>query len=482
MKFQKVTRFQINIWFFVFTLGMLSTVLSLIVPSSGFFLIMAIAGLSLGILSLLYYHFAEYRFLFPIAGLMGASLLSRFEVQVGNFDVRIEHLIGLVAFFFYITARTASGYRPIRLTKSTILLLSWILINLIASQLNAPDPTDSWKHVARMVVLGLTFLTVANGLVDRRQWFIALRLWLSLGALEAVFGITAWVVAQMSSVNIGIQVSRTLPFPVPYGTMLEGNLFGSFAASLVVMYAFLIFRRTRRKDSELVGRKSLWLGSSAVAIALALSFSRGAWVASLFGLVVTYVVSSKNTNNSFGRIALLGAILPVFMCVLLILLPVVDNYLPIASRIASFRQLEHDLTWQARLEDANLALKDWLRHPLIGNGTGSFAQIHGLIRGEPAWVSNLILHTLVDTGVMGLLIQLLLFLLIVFGGLHWSRQALDQRLRVGLATVSLGTIAILIAYLATDGTWFATFWIQLGLVSSGIRIAARNARRKSNAD
>jgi O-antigen ligase len=97
--------------------------------------------------------------------------------------------------------------------------------------------------------------------------------------------------------------------------------------------------------------------------------------------------------------------------------------------------------------------------------------------GSEAWVSNLILHTLVDTGLLGLVIQVSLFVLVAGRTWHAARVTSDPRLEVGLKAMTLGFLVMLIAYQITDGTWLAVFWIHLGLMVNGIYCVQEEQRR-----
>ena len=144
----------------------------------------------------------------------------------------------------------------------------------------------------------------------------------------------------------------------------------------------------------------------------------------------------------------------------------------VSSRLSTFKSLESDFTVNTRLQDARWAIDDWRVSPWIGRGSGSFAQIHGIRVGTEAWISNLVLHTLVDTGLVGLTIQMSLFLLIAVRAWRLATRTAQPTLEVGLKGLVLGLVVMLIAYQVTDGSWMALFWIHLGLIVNGIYSAS----------
>ena len=148
----------------------------------------------------------------------------------------------------------------------------------------------------------------------------------------------------------------------------------------------------------------------------------------------------------------------------------------VANRLSTFGRLSSDFTLNTRLQDARWAVDDWLASPLLGRGTGSFVQIHGTRVGTEAWISNLVLHTLVDTGLVGLAIQALLFLLVARRAWHAACATTDPQFEIGLKALTLGFLVMAIAYQVTDGTWLAVFWIHLGLMVNGIYCVGAGAK------
>jgi len=172
--------------------------------------------------------------------------------------------------------------------------------------------------------------------------------------------------------------------------------------------------------------------------------------------------------DRFQRLLLLQIIaVPVALTIFLVLLALSPD-VDLVARLQSFGRLAADPTWSIRLIDARNAYQDWLARPLLGHGTGSFAQLHGIRAGTIAWISNLVLHTLVDTGVVGLIIQLALVFLIFRDAWRAGRRSRAPELQIGLPALAVGLLAMLIAYQTTDGTWLALFWVHLGLMANGI--------------
>jgi O-antigen ligase len=147
-----------------------------------------------------------------------------------------------------------------------------------------------------------------------------------------------------------------------------------------------------------------------------------------------------------------------------------------AERVMTLSRLGSEFTVSTRVQDAKWAIEDWKQSPVFGRGTGSFVQIHGVRVGTEAWVSNLILHTLLDTGIVGLVIQMSLFILVAARTWNAARITKDPALAVGLRGLTLGFVVMMVAYQVTDGTWLAVFWVHLGLMVNGIYCVDKEVR------
>jgi len=136
----------------------------------------------------------------------------------------------------------------------------------------------------------------------------------------------------------------------------------------------------------------------------------------------------------------------------------------------------NDGTVAERLDTYAKALDGIALHPWIGNGTGGFGQryVYRSIN-EAAWVGNLELHLLYDTGLLGLL---------AFGGflaatawetLRAYRRTRDAWGRGLLLGLSAGLLVLLVAYQATEATWLAFTWVHLGLLRAASRVLPAEA-------
>lgn len=120
------------------------------------------------------------------------------------------------------------------------------------------------------------------------------------------------------------------------------------------------------------------------------------------------------------------------------------------------------------------AVVQWLDHPWIGNGPNAFALKNNvrqdLTPGVRAWISNAILMTLHDTGLIGLALLGFWFLWIGLDAWRAYRAVAPGPERTTLFGLLIGMAALLIAYQLTTALWLGFTWVYLGLIRSGTQI------------
>ena len=119
------------------------------------------------------------------------------------------------------------------------------------------------------------------------------------------------------------------------------------------------------------------------------------------GMTLLWVVYRWQSWHTVNRFLLLITAAPFLVLFLLSIAPWLPSSWPFVDRLQSFLNLSSDATFSARLSDWSLALRDWLQQPLTGWGPGSFYDLHGELRAHPAWISNLSIRLLQETGLIG---------------------------------------------------------------------------------
>lgn len=415
------------------------------------------------------------RFVFPVAGVNANA-----ERAVGPLVA-----LGVVAAALArgqvgrLSARQLSNLRAFN-SLPVLGLAVFILANGLGALLNAPRRGDSLRLTLLIALVSLPFWLVPALTRTPRLGRFAGQAFVAAGLAEAGLGLGLLALFQLARQNWGLQNAlfgvyqtdsaqpglrlETLTWLMaPYATQWEGNTFGSFvAAALVLLLGWGLPTRRGRRQSVLLA-----VGVAILAVALAVSLARGAWLGAAAGLAVVFICGGFRR----GRL-LLGAGLTagggVAALYLLGFGGIVERLAQRVGYLAGIWQGPTDISTIERLHTFNLAWQGWLQQPLIGWGAGSFGQLYTYATNDnPAWIGNLELHALHDGGLLGLL-GLALALLVPVAALIRSLrrpQALPPHpiprgLRVGL----LGAcVTLLVAYQASEATWLGFTWFVFGL-------------------
>lgn len=407
----------------------------------------------------------------PFSGaalLIVAALFTRYRYDIGPVSVRPEHLAALAVAGLGLAQMAAQRAR-LRFPLPLWFAAGWWGINLFSALFFSPVLLNGLQNALRIGLLILTLFLIVNLIPNRRVWWAAVTLFLVAGVAEAAFGILARGLYPFG-INLGVQVSWNFTEPIPYGTFEEGNLFGSHIASWATALLMLLVaggslrRPTPRQMLMLAGLGVLGLG-------LFLSLSRAAWLTFAAGAALVWVFQRRSHWHVTNRIALLLAAGPFLLFTLLAVAPFLPASWPFVDRLQSFLSLSSDPTFAARLNDWALAWNDWLQRPLTGWGPGSFADLHGLIRANPAWISNLGLRLLQETGVIGLLTFGGYLFTLLLPALKHSRRLTHPRDRAALFGLTIAYLLLIgLAYQSTDGIWLAASWVHAGLILAGVRV------------
>jgi O-antigen ligase len=442
--------------------GLLAGLLALLAQGGALLFALALGGLLLVVVLILGWPFSG------VAILIVAALLTRLRFDVGPISVRPEHVAAAaVAIMGFV--QLGLERRALRMPAAAWFALLWWGINLVSGVLFDPAPLMGLQNALRIFLMALTFILMVNLIPDRIWWRRAVAVFLIAGVVEAAYGILARALYPFG-VNLGVQVAWNFTEPIPYGTFEEGNLFGSHSASWAIILLMVIFAAERVHDSR--KRQLLRMaGLGVLLLALLLSLSRAAWIMFLAGATLVVIFEYRNAWVQANRFILAMVALPLLIFGLLSITPYLPASLPFVNRLQSFLNLGFDATFSARLSDWSMALEDWAQRPLTGWGPGSFFAIHGVLRAHPAWISNLSVRLLQETGVIGLVAFggfLATLLLPAVKTLRQGLDLMDRGILLGLI-ISYGVLLGL-AYQSTDGIWLAASWVHAGLIAAGTRV------------
>ena len=408
-------------------------------------------------------------FLLPF-GLIGViAVLSQPEIGVFLLFLALPFLSTMmVAALLILTmvstfCKVIQGKRFLTLLPSDIAVFFFALLLILGGVISV-SPGASIKPALLYTCLLLGYFLVCN-LIRTPEWLVRCLsgLLLSgtfvslLGIFEYYFGtqLVTWTDQAMFG-DIGSRVISTFGNP---------NVLGEFLI-LLFPIAFVYLLCLRGASSRFVA----FLMCGAIGLCLIFTWSRGAWLGLLFGMVLFFLIYSRKTLAAL----LLG-------CLGVPFLPLV---LPdsIVKRFTSIGNLRDTSTayrvniWKGAM---NL-VSDVLPHG-IGIGQGAFSDVYvsySLAGIEAApHAHNLYLQILIEIGLTGLLVFLLILFLHARETLSFCRdvETLPLSYRLLNAAGFCGIVSMLVQGM-TDYVWynyriFCLFWLILGLMSALRRVA-----------
>ena len=393
-----------------------------------------------------------------------ASVMPRLSLGVGGWNARPEHFaVGLIVGMFGI--RWVLGERPkVALSRADYYVLAYILWNYVSSLLTSPDPRSTLRWALLNNVVILPYFLIRLLVRDERTLRWVFKAFLGVGIVECAYGIICFVSRQVFGTSFGVEVGQyAAGFGGVYGTHYEPNLLGSYAACTAFALLVVYF---------VMERKSAWaLGGAIVAVcAMVVSLSRAALLSFGIVLILMAFLAVRRGLVRPKRVLLLAVGLGLFGMPIVLM-----TGQRLTERLTSFSGggVQDDAETVARLVAWTVAVQDIWQHPLVGNGTASFQLLADAkqmpILGDRPWIGNSVIRILHDTGAVGLLLFGLLT--VTIGKQAWNGVAGRARGKEIIFSLSAGCLVYAIAFLATEGTILAFFWIHVGLLASAVKFA-----------
>ena len=369
------------------------------------------------------------------------------------------------------------AHSPAALPARTLLpWLGFLWALGLATAFTPFSTTDALKETLRWgeaFVIWLLALTAA-----RRPW--------QRGALVACLLLAPFAEAVVglaqSALGAGppsFRIAAGLPFVRAYGTIGQPNSFAGYmnmawplALALALGLSWQAWRREPRHPRAGLVLAGAWLVAAALLAALLASFSRGAWLGALAGLLGMALALGGRARwaalAALGLAALAlalggGGLLPAALASRLG--SITSSLLPfdasaVAITPANFAVVE-------RMAQMQAGWRMFAAHPLTGVGPGNFSNAYPFFAIGPWYVSrghahNYYVHIAAESGLAGLLSYLLLL-----GGV--ARQAWRTLRSVQgtiMRSIAIGCCGIIASVVAHN------LFENLHVLSMGIQLAA----------
>lgn len=314
----------------------------------------------------------------------------------------------LVCWGWVMLSRPA-GFREIlrhRPLWPAIAFFVWLLISAAcATVLDSAIRQTLWWLAA--MLMGLTALQLR---LTRDQILTAAAVILGASALTAIYGVYQGfylLPALAASAGLGAEDLRLVQQAQrPFSLFIGANPFGGFMAAVAPLGVMLLLL-ARHRLVRLFGALCFAL----VVLGLIASFSRGAWVVFLFGLLPLgwMLLRGRARLALVAVFALLLVTLYLFWNMQTTVDPSRDQLTAsLGGRLASIFE-SAEVSVMARKDYWNTASRMGADHPLTGGGMGTFGEISRIYQALPNYSRdphNIGLKLFAETGLPGLLLFL----------------------------------------------------------------------------
>jgi O-antigen ligase len=394
-----------------------------------------------------------------LAVLIGTSAMPRFFVEAFGWKVRPEHVavavIGVAVAAWLLFQKSKIG-----LEKIDYWMLAYVVLNYVSSALGSPEPSATLRWALQDNLAVLPYFLIRLMVRDYQTLQKAFRIFLAIGAAEAIYGILCYASFSLFGTTTGVEIGQYLgDVAGPYGSMYEANLFGAYTGCCAVVFLALYLSEEQHRLVRLV---CFFVAS----LAMLVSLSRGALLA--FVIALWWLIRKARLFRNAPRNKVAPFVV-VFVVILVITFTAVGGVLQ--NRFGAL--LQEGITEQTTITRVIVyweALLDVLKHPILGTGTASFNLTFdwaGYVpdwSGDKTWIGNAPLRVLHDTGVLGLTAFLGFFLSVwlkIRRGLHSKND--KSALLLGL---SAGAVLYSVSFQSTEGTNLAFCWVYVGLLVS----------------
>jgi O-antigen ligase len=405
--------------------------------------------------------------------------LNGITLALGRTNVRTDQLVTVLMVVGFGLSAVFVRRRPY-LDRPLALIIGLLALNALTTVFVSPSRGYSTTQVLSLTASWAIYAVLVNGLRTIDEADHATGVLLAAMTVAAMVGIVAFASAVagfpigMANVEGGINGQAYGAF----GTALEPNIFGSMCQSTFVIAAAMLLLGAHPRR-----RVQLWAVVGVTALGLVVSFTRGAWLGALCGLLATAllapVVGRRVSLARFALPAVAGALAGVWLWTDdgpagVYFRYKIDNLVNPQSETATYRLVSYGLAWAQVLQ-----------RPIFGWGTFSYAAL--LAEGSDVkqlgvdhalWISNYLLLILHDTGIVGLLVFGALIVAVMRLGLRTARALTPERPAAAATVVALvaSLIGVLVSFLFTSGFSFTYPWALMGLIGAYGRATADTLR------
>lgn len=403
------------------------------------------------------------------------AALNGISFPLGNYHFRLEQVLSCILFAILMVKVIIVNKLYLDSTNKLILIVSFL--HILSSLFFAPHIKFSIFQTFSLMSVWFIPIILTNLLDNFYRIVKFIKFFLIAGFLEIVYGILLYVLSTYLGYNLaGANVFRD-PGVVEalgiQGTLIEPNIFGSYCLPFFLISITLLFFDNNNHYYKRYYLVLLLLFSM---VGIIMSFTRGAWIGGIVGIIMIVLLNMTNVYNNLKKN---GAYLLIGCFVILGIFILIIDYLPesyFKYKISNIISISESNVVQ-RLNIWEQAIKNIKESIIFGNGTYSFASINNSLgfyhREENPWIGNVFVTILHDSGIIGLLFFIILCIDIIVKGTYSFKILIKYNNIMGYTTMGLvaSFIALFVSFMFTMASSAAYPWIVIGLIGSINRYA-----------
>ncbi|MEW6558179.1 MAG: O-antigen ligase family protein [Elusimicrobiota bacterium] len=407
------------------------------------------------------------------------AALNGINLKIFGLNVRLDQLANLILLCFLVIDMLL-GAKRIYIDKVGKLILLFFTWSFIISYFNAPDRFYSMMQTFNLLSAALIYFVMVNFIDSQLMLDKFFKHYLKSGILFSSLGVVGFIIAYLGYDIQGINLTDDLSVAYGvYSTMREPNVFGSYCLIYFILSFTLMLNRN--SSIEKISRTLILLTFISTGIGVLLSFTRGVWISAFVCIIAIYILSKR----SFRFIKIEMPYRYIFLITIVLFL-LVSNF--VSSFFLSYK-LDNIIDYQSGTGGYRLlvwtdAINNISQNPLFGYGTYSFASFFPtkFIYGEVmrAWIGNLYLTILHDTGLIGSFIFIGFITIILKRSFKNIKkiEITNPDYALIIFGLSFALISILISFIFTTALSYVYSWMVIGLLSVYLKYFRNNLNIK----
>ncbi|MBS1505291.1 MAG: O-antigen ligase family protein [Bacteroidetes bacterium] len=414
-----------------------------------------------------------------------SAFTSGLALDVGTISINLSQLTAILLLFllFVYSAVNKKSWVVLYKDSVSIFIYLYFFSNLFSSLFFSPVRFQSLKGCGLILTYVLIYVSVRwvmKFMIDQQA---PIRRMMRLNYWSALFGLTCMVISflQGGKENIGASLGQlgtagietiSRPLPSIQSLSVEPNIFAIITAVILCLHlsVYILGVKTKGQLTTII----------VLSVAVLFAYTRSVYVALILALLVLLFLSRK--IRLLLSLVNYGIVLVLLIGTLFIILPD-DNDVKhaLVSRATTLFDFSHG-SGAGRVQGYIIGLEGFKKNPAFGNGTlsadtrfyNSYERRYQERMGSAGWLNGVLIQSMNDTGVFGIVIILSLFGSVLLSNYHvyqkLNKAAPEKNVVAGFI---MGNIILLIASQTSS-----TLWVSFPYIYWGINMAFLQYCRK----